>query len=141
MKPDGLCGDGFGAHSDRDGGGGRLFRVHRALSPEDATFIDDQRADDDVAEHLAGGQNLQAAGGGGVALDAAADDPFAAADVALDPTVLPYRQVAFGRQVAEHLTVEPDVGRRLQTAFELDLIAEHRLGDDRSGRFTRGSLI
>src|ERR1700716_1538278 len=111
-----------------------------ALPSQDAALVDDQRADDDVAEHLAGGQDLQAARGVHVALDRPADHDITAADIALDPAVLADRQVTFGCQVAVHFAVEPDVGRGLQPALELDLVAQHRLSDDGSG-FARGSLI
>src|SRR5947209_18203569 len=50
------------------------------------------------------------------------------------------RQVALGGQVAIHFAIEADVGGRLQPAFELDLVAQHRLSDDGSS-FARGSLI
>src|SRR5438270_4320395 len=114
--------------------------MHRALSPKNAALVDDQRADHDVAEDLAAGEDLEAAGGADVTLDGAADHDVAAGDVTLDSAVLADRQVALGRQVTVHFAVEADVGRGLQPAFELDLVAQHRLGDDGSG-FTLGSLF
>src|SRR5256885_7414107 len=104
-----------------------------ALAAEDAPLVDDERADHDVAEHLAGGENLETPRGVHVALDAATDDHIATGDIAFNPAALADRQVTFGCQVAVHLSVEPNVGRRLQPAFELDLVAEHRLRNDRSG--------
>src|SRR4029077_5319717 len=106
-----LRGGRLGVHADRNGRGGRLFRVERALSAEDAALVDDQRADDDVAKDLTGGQDLEAARGVHVALDAATDDHVAASDVAFDAATLADRQVAFRRQVTVHFAVEPDVGR------------------------------
>src|SRR6266851_4717027 len=111
-----------------------------ALPAEDAALVDDQRTYDDVAEHFAGCQDLEAARGGHVALDGPADYDIAPGDVALDPSVLAHRQVTFSCQVAVHFAVESDVGRGLQPAFELDLVAQHRLSDDGSG-FARGSLV
>src|ERR1700674_2868045 len=111
-----------------------------ALPSEGAALSADQRADDDVAEYFAGGQDLEAARGVHVALDRPADDDIAPTDIALDPAVLADRQVTFGCQVAVHFAVEPDVGRGLQPALQLDLVAQHRLGDDGS-RFARGSLV
>src|SRR6266849_7001632 len=111
-----------------------------ALPTEDAALVDDQRTDDDIAEHFAGGKDLEAARGGHVALDSPADYDVAPGDIALDPSVLAHRQVTFGCQVAVHFAVEPDVGCGLQPAFELDLVAQHRLSDDRSS-FARGSLV
>src|ERR1700704_3557375 len=104
-----------------------------ALAAEDAPLVDDERADDDVTEHLAGGEDLEAPRGVHVALDAATDDHVATADIALDPAALADREVTFGGQVAIHFAVEPNVGRRLQPSLELDLVAEHRLRDNRSG--------
>src|SRR6266849_8945369 len=111
-----------------------------ALPTEDAALVDDQRTDHDVAEHFAGGQDLEAARGVHVALNRPADNDIAPADIALDPAVLADRQVTLGCQIAVHFTVEPNVGCRLQPAFELDLVAQHRLSDDGSS-FTRGSLV
>src|SRR5258708_1565065 len=100
-------------HADRNGRGSRLVRVDRALAAEDAALVDDQRTNDDVSKDLTGGQDLEPAGGVHVALNAATDDDVAAGDVALDPAALAHREVAFGCQVAVHLSVEPNVGRRL----------------------------
>src|SRR3979411_364210 len=111
-----------------------------ALPSQDATLVDDQRTDDDVAEDFAGGQDLEAAGGVHVALDRPADHDIAPTDIALDPAVLADRQVTFGCQVAVHFAVEPDVGLGLHPALELDLVAQHRLGNDGSS-FARGSLV
>src|SRR5438105_3443966 len=141
MKPSGSGSDGFGTHPDGHGRSGRLFGVDRALAAQDATLIDDQRADDDVAEHLAGGEDLEAAGGVDIALDGAADHDVAAGDIAFDVAVLADGEVAFGRQVAEHFAIEADVGRGVQPALKLDLVAQHRLGGYRSGCLTRGSLL
>jgi len=57
-------------------------------------LVDDQRADDDVSKDLTGGQNLEAARGVHVALNAATDDHVAAGDVAFDAAALADRQVA-----------------------------------------------
>src|SRR6202022_3018931 len=111
-----------------------------ALPAEDAALVDDQRADDDVAEHFAGGQDLEAAGRDHVALDRPTDYDIAPADIALDPAGLADREVAFGCQVAVHFAVEPDVGRGLQPAFELDLIAQPPLSDAAAG-FARGAAV
>src|ERR1700738_810479 len=111
-----------------------------ALPAEDASLVADQRTDDDVAEHVAGGQDLEAAGRDHVALDRPTDYDIAPADIALDPAGLADREVTFGCQVAVHFAVEPDVGRGLQPAFELDLIAQPRLTDAGSS-FARGSLV
>src|SRR5205807_3340472 len=81
-----------------------------ALPAEDTALVDDQRADDDVAEHFAGGEDLEAARGVHVALDRPADHDIATGDIALDPAVLADRQLPFGCQVAVHFAVEPDVG-------------------------------
>src|SRR2546430_7315696 len=102
MKPDPL-GGGAGLHADsnRNGGGRRFLGMDGALPAEDAAFVDDQRADHDVTEDFAGGQDLQAARGVDVTLDRPADDDIAAADVALDPAVLADRQVN-GNRSEEH---------------------------------------
>src|SRR5438034_7129244 len=141
MKPDG-SGGGASLHTDshRNGGGGRFLGMDGALAAEDAALVDDERTDDDVAEDFAGGQDLEATRGVHVALDRPADHDIAAGDVALDPAVLADRQVTFGCQVAVHFAVEPDIGRGLQPALELDLVAQHSLSNDRSG-FARGSLV
>ena len=71
-----------------------LFTVDGALSPEDAPFVDDQRADHDVSEHLAGRENLEAAARADVAVDRATDHHVTTADIALDPAVLTDREIA-----------------------------------------------
>src|SRR3989442_15957499 len=103
-----------------------------ALPAEDAALVDDQRTDHDVAEHFAGGQDLEAARGVHVSLDRPADHDIAPADIALDPTVLAHRQVTFGSQDAVHFAVEEDVGRGLQPAPELYLLIHHGLSNDGS---------
>src|SRR3989441_2509481 len=128
------------ANADRDDRGIRLFAMDGALPSKDAAFVDDQRTDHDVAEHLAGRQDLQATRGADVALDRATDHDIAAADIALDATMLADRQVALGGQIAVHFAVETNVRSRLQPTFELDLVAQHRLSNDGSG-FARGSLV
>src|SRR2546425_1934327 len=141
MKPDGL-GGGASLHANpyRNGGGRGFVGMDGALPAEDAPLVDDQRTDHDVAEHFAGGQDLEAARGVHVALDRPADHDIAPADIALDPAVLADRQVTFGSQVAVHFAVEADVGRGLQPALELDLVTQHGLSNDGSG-FARGSLV
>src|SRR3989449_3861725 len=126
MKATGSGGGGgdFRANADRNDRGIRLFAMDGALPTKDAAFVDDQRTDHDVAEHLAGRQNLQATRGADVALNRATDHDIAAADVALDPTMLADRKVALRGQIAVHLAVEPNVGGRLQPAFEFDLVAQ-----------------
>src|SRR3989454_8791390 len=111
-----------------------------ALPAKDAALVDDQRADHDVAEHLAGRQDLQATRGADVALDRATDHDIAAADIAVDPTMLADRQVALSGQIAVHFAVETNIRGRLQPAFELDLVDQHRLSDDGSD-FARGSFV
>src|SRR5712691_2515741 len=89
MKPD-RSGGGAGLHADshRNGGGRRFLGMDGALPAEDAALVDDERTDDDVAEDLAGCQDLEATRGVHVALDRPADHDIAAGDVALDPAVL-----------------------------------------------------
>src|SRR2546428_8851533 len=142
MKTDasGSDGDDLSANADGNDRGIRLFAMDGALASEDAALIDDQRTDHDVAEHFSGRQDLQATRGADIALNRATDHDIAAADIALDPTMLADRQVALSGQVAVHFAVETNVRGRLQPAFELDLVAQHRLGDDGSG-FARGSLV
>src|SRR2546421_1469569 len=142
MKTDasGSDGDDLSANADGNDRGIRLFAMDGALASEDAALIDDQRTDHDVAEHFSGRQDLQATRGADIALNRATDHDIAAADIALDPTMLADRQVALSGQIAIHFAVEADVRGRLQPALELDLVAQHRLGDDGSG-FTRGSLV
>src|SRR5439155_2174237 len=130
----------LGANADGYDRGIRLFAMDGALASKDAAFVDDQRTDHDVAEDFPGREDLQATRGADVALDRATDHDIAAADIALDPTMLADRQVALSGQISVHFAVETDVRTRLQPAFELDLVAQHRLGDDGSG-FARGSLV
>src|SRR2546430_2276663 len=112
MKPEclGRGGRYLGPHAYGDDGRMRFLTVDSALASKNAAFIDDQRTDDDVAEDLSGGEDLEPAAGAHVALDAAAHHDVAAADIAFDPAMLTHREVAFRGQVAEHLTVEADVG-------------------------------
>src|SRR3989441_4922922 len=142
MKADGSGGGGddLGANADGNHRGVRLLAMDGALPSKDAAFVDDQRTDHDVAEHLAGRQDLQATRGADVALDRATDHDIAAADIALDPTMLADRQVALSGQIAVHFAVETNIRGRLQPALELDLVAQHRLSDDGSG-FARGSFV
>src|SRR3989442_4462878 len=142
MKATGSGGGGgdFRANADRNDRGIRLFAMDGALASKDAAFVDDQRTDHDVAEDFPGREDLQATRGADVALDRATDHDIAAADIALDPTMLADRQVALSGQIAVHFAVETNVRGRLQPAFEPDLVAQHRLSDDGSG-FARGSLV
>src|SRR3989449_11590443 len=96
MKATGSGGGGgdFRANADRNDRGIRLFAMDGALPTKDAAFVDDQRTDHDVAEHLAGRQDLQATRGADVALDPATDHDNAAADIALAATTLADRQAA-----------------------------------------------
>src|SRR5256886_9940483 len=130
----------LGANADGYHRGIRLFAMDGALASKDAAFVDDQRTDHDVAEDLPGREDLEATRGADVALDRATDYDIAAADIALDPTMLADRQVALSGQISVHFAVETDVRTRLQPAFELDLVTQHRLSDDGSG-FARGSLV
>src|SRR2546430_8985585 len=102
MKTDasGSDGDDLSANADGNDRGIRLFAMDGALASEDAALIDDQRTDHDVAEHLPGRQDLQATRGADIALNRATDHDIAAADIALDPTMLADRQVALSGQVA-----------------------------------------
>src|SRR2546423_5683052 len=112
MKPEWLGRGGryLRPHAHGDDGRMRFLTVDSALATKNAAFIDDQRTDNDVTEDLSGSKDLEPAARAHVALDAAAHNDVAAADIAFDPAMLPHREVTFRGQVAEHLTVETDVG-------------------------------
>src|SRR5207245_5149486 len=135
---EGLGGDGPEVGRRHGRRGGLVIRVHGALPAQNAAFVDDQGANGDVAVDLAGGQELEPAGGLDIALDAAADHDVSGGDVALDAAMLAHGQVTVGADIAGHLTVKADVGAGMQAALQLDLVAEHGLGRYGNG-FAAGS--
>src|SRR5438270_5101649 len=94
----GLGGRRLRTHPDGHGGRRRLFRMDGALAAEDAPLVDDERADHDIAEHLAGSEDLEAPRGVHLVLDVSNDDHVVTDDVGFDLARVHERQATSGRQ-------------------------------------------